>query len=863
MKIFKRIYYPVMAALVVLMLVLGIVDARVPAMGGKLTKAETDAATAYATSALSGSLQITDVLTDKDKVGEDYAAQRIYTDLTDDDGNNLAEYFRAPEVNGERYKLPGVFVQKTKVRHDAQGNGSTVAVEQEVENVILALPGKSEQAILLHARTDGSVIGGGADAASVGALTEIAVKTLKEYNFRAGEQPENTIVFLFGDAGQYGDLGAAAFMHQFKGFDNVAGNIKAVADFQSGGTGGTLMTYAESDGNLGLVGKYARFNGGTFASSALAALFDKTEYASAGVFGDVNTLRFTNRGGFNRYGTAGDGEVSAKLVGQQANAMARFISCFANDSIAALDAKSNAVYFSYLDVMTVYYPAVVAFVIAGIILGLMIAVIILNVRNKTFSWGKALAGLAVQLVTLLATALSMLVLYYLFALLLSGFGVIPFHSLSAVKFAGTGMLISAMILAVTIAICFYILLKRAFGIKAIDVVRGNTVLFAIVAVVLSFALPAVSYPFTCVALFSLVAMLMTVLFKNKFKKRFSTDIERLFLYVWGVVFALPLFMPLFYAAQTAYAAVSVVVIGTLFVALSGCIAPFADYLKPVLDKAFGKLPQRTVRVERTVVERQEDRAKKGKFTEVTVKKVEKEKIAWKYMNRIGLSLAAFISAVMIVLFCSFGTAYSSAAVATYDYYDSVYDDSLLFVYDDGTATVEVHDQVAYNYIRYAVNDLNWDADKKAYVKNYNGSVDKILGSVRPELSVTENTVSFSTVDASASQIVVTLKNAKKVTSVIFNKDTDRESEEYEFSEQEEIVFRLPFGYEEFSMTVEGSCDVELEQQIRGDAATINNLLGLDDVDGDWDKLAEYYVGNDEIYPALRSGIVIRLTKSVG
>ncbi|WP_251617640.1 hypothetical protein [Pumilibacter muris] len=862
MKIFKRIYYPVMAALVVLMLVLGIVDSHVGG-GSGLKKSQVDSAMRYASQLAGGANR-----NEHDSSNREEARDYIVKTLTDagankmprwtssndldDDGKNTVEYFERDNT-----PVPTVYVQKAVIAQSSLPSDSDVSVARTVENVIFAIPGTSNDAVLLHARYDGSFFGGASYSAAAGSLLQTAVDVLS-----SGKTPLNTLVFLFGDAGQEGDLGAYAFTKQFSGFDNVSARVRAAADFSAGGTGGTLMMYAGSGDVLSLVGKYSRFNGGTFSSSALPLLFKGSDYSGSGVFGDYNTLNFTNRGGFNEYATAKDSTLNRKLVEQQAGAMNKFVSCYSDSSVAKFDSKSTAVYFSYLDVMTVYYPAAVAFVIAGIILGLVIAIVILNIRNKAFGWGKALAGAAVQLVTLLATSLALLALYYLFALLLSGFGVVSFRSISAVRFAGTGTLLSAAVLAIALAIFFYIILKRTFAVKAVDVVRGNTFIFALVAFVMSFAAPGISYPFTCVALFSLTAMLFTVLFKRKFKEKFKTDIERLFLYVWAIVFSLPLFLPVIYAAQTLFPAVTIVLVLAVVLGLAGFIAPFADYLKPVLDKAFGKLPKRTVRYERVVTERQEDKAKKGKFTEVQVKKIEKVKTPCRYLNRIGISFVAFISAVMVVMFCSFGTtAYSSASAQAYSYYDSIYDDSLLFVYEkNGTAsattTVEVHDMAAYNFIRYAVKDMSWNADKKAYVKNYNGRTEDVLSSSVSDFDKNSSgAVAFKITDSGNSLVTVTLKGASAVKSVIFNKgDENRESEEYTFNEQNEIVFRLPYGYSDFDMTIDASCEIVFEQHIFNSS----NISSM----GDWDELYKYYLSNSEVGPSIKSGIVLKITKSL-
>lgn len=725
LKLFRCIYYPVMAALLVLMFVLSAVDAHIG--GGKGGKA--------ATSAYDRARVVAGIDTDENglphnsynaarqETVREYIVQtlvdagaarvenRAENDL-DTDGNNVAAY----SMQNER-PVPSLYVQKATVSQDAQGDGNVVAVAHEVNNIILSVPGQGEDAILLYARYDSAALGGGSDATATGALIEQAVQTLAAV--KSGKTYKNTVVFLFGDAGQENDLGASAFLHQFAGFDGVASRVRAVADFMPAGTGGSLLVYG--GGNLSLVGKYSGFNDGAFVSSALGVFEKRSSYGGSGVFGDYNRLQFTNRGGFNRYGTQNDTKVSKSLTKQQYVAMKQFVSAFGNASLTHSVKKTSATYFSYLDVMTVYYPAAVAFVIAGIIIGLVIAIVILNKRNKVFPWGKALAGAAVQLVTLLATSLTLLALYYLFSLLLSGFGVLPYHGIGRIKFAGTGTFVSACILAVTVAIFFYIVFKRTFAVRAADVVRGNTLLFTLAAVITSFASPALAYPLTGVALFSLVAMLMTVLFKHRFKNAFGMDIERLFLYVWAIVFTLPLCLPLMYLSQTLFRSLAVVLALAYMVGLAGFIAPYADYLKPVLDKVFRKLPARTVRYERIVTEKVEDRAKKGKFTEVTVKKIEKQKVPARYLNRIGLSAVGVIAVVMVLLFSSFSTAFSSAALSAPCYYTDIYDDALVFVYekngdDAATETVQVRDLMAYGSIRDTITDLKYDSSLRAYTK---------------------------------------------------------------------------------------------------------------------------------------------------
>ncbi len=98
MKIFKRVYYPVMAVLVVLMLVLGIVDAHV---GGG---AKAGDAYAYATAISQAGTNDTRTHNSYDAAAQqnvrnyivntlkDAGARLVESENTDDDGNNLVDY---------------------------------------------------------------------------------------------------------------------------------------------------------------------------------------------------------------------------------------------------------------------------------------------------------------------------------------------------------------------------------------------------------------------------------------------------------------------------------------------------------------------------------------------------------------------------------------------------------------------------------------------------------------------------------------------------------------------------------------------------------------------------------------------------
>jgi hypothetical protein len=240
-------------------------------------------------------------------------------------------------------------------------------------------------------------------------------------------------------------------------------------------------------------------------------------------------------------------------------------------------------------------------------------------------------------------------------------------------------------------------------------------------------------------------MLLSALLKNRFKQKFGYDIERLFLYVWPVIICMPIFLSTIYLSLKFSSIIMLPVFALMFSLVFGMILPFADYLKPVFDRAAKKLPPRIVRYEKMVTEMVEDRAKKGKFTEVTSKKVIKEKVKWNYKNRFGVAAVSLIAAVLMTLSISFAGGFNSKIVSnrvTPDNYQ--YSGSLAYVYDTtgGSADTyfEIKDRQAYNYIQNAISGFEWNDGLSAYKKSavVNNVIDQAGGLTAPSVANPES-----------------------------------------------------------------------------------------------------------------------------
>lgn len=859
MKMFKRIYYPIMAVLLTLMMVFGFVDASAGGFTNKVSAdflSNADKHISEIASSNRSSYNPNELSDTSDYIInylKDYVA---LVDSKVENGMNQASYKTADSV-----KIPSMVLQTAIISEDTmkEMDSDVIAVSKEVNNIIVSIPGTNTlsgsngEVVLMMAHYDSMPQSAGAND------NAIAVSTMME-TIRAiiegTTEYTNDLVFVFTDAKEEGSYGAYAFKNQFKGFDDIYSRVKLGGNFDSMGVSGTLSMYQTTKNNSNLTAKYSSINDGAFTSSVLN-LLSKGKTSDLSIMGDLPGLSFGCIGGADKHHTALDNikNIDKGVIKQQADMMNKFVGTFGSSDLNKLTSSSSAVFFSYLDIGTIWYPMFVSFILGGIIIGLMVAIILFNKKHKAFKWGRLGGGVAVQLLTILGTVVVGFVSYFLFALILSAFGVIPVTAIASITYSNIALVIGSIIFSIAFAFMFYILLKRAIGVSASDVVRGNAVIWAVAGAILSFALPSVAYLFSFVAILSLVVMLVSTILKQKFKAKYSMDIERLFLYVWPIVICMPIILPIITIFCAAMPAMMIPVFMGGIVAMFGFIAPYFDYLKPVLDKVMKKMPKRTIRVERVVTERIEDKAKKGKFTEVTGKKVFNEKIEWGYLNRVGIAVIAVVASVMIIFSTAFGGSFSQGITGIPTYENSIYDDSIVYVWDNTTnsSTIEVHDHMAYKYISRAVSGLKWDNEKKAYTKPYTG---KTILSHEPGVVASGGVYAFTVYDSSRSQVNVTLSGIKNVAKVTFRGAKGDDVVFEKLDKEDTKTFSLPYGFGNFTMKVTGAETVAItyEEHRMGKEA----IAEIDD----WRKLIVYYDSDDQVLPFLRGGIVLKYNKTL-
>ncbi len=142
-----------------------------------------------------------------------------------------------------------------------------------VQNVVAAMPGLTEEAVLLSAHYDSVPAAGGAgdDGTGVATLLEIARALGK------GPRPPLTMLFVFDEGEEEGLLGATAFAS-----DPEFSRVRAAVNVDARGNGGPALIFETSQDNAAVMSALARverpFTGSAFAS-AYASMPNDTDFS--------------------------------------------------------------------------------------------------------------------------------------------------------------------------------------------------------------------------------------------------------------------------------------------------------------------------------------------------------------------------------------------------------------------------------------------------------------------------------------------------------------------------------------------------------------------------------------------------------
>ncbi|MCH5351613.1 MAG: hypothetical protein J1F39_06575 [Clostridiales bacterium] len=882
---FKRIYFPLVIVLIVVMTVFSVVDA----LCGFSPKAYDDD---YYTRVFEHAKTIGVDRSDLSSVGASTVADYIVGELTqssfsevdqvkdektDPDSKEEQELFITTDwAKASGAPIPTVtrLVEAPTSMLQARHSIPVYSAGKEITDIVAAIPsratrlGKSSESVIITVRYDSRA---DSTEAALAGFVGAALESLIDY-VNSGAIPKNDIVVVFTEDMDYA-YGTYAFVDVFTGLDNVVSRAKAAVNLEAYGNGGTLAVTDATGAGLDYFNQYASLSGTAYNSSIAAGAIPaemKNAYAvDAFKYADIPVVQVALLGNLNNAQSPADNysALSNSSVRMMSDFLKNYLE-FAGETEKEFKLNDNKlVFFSYFDWGTVAYDNIAAYVIAAITLVLIIAAIALTATKKTFSLYRMLVAVGVGFLVFVSSIVAMFAAYFLVTLMLTGFGVLPIHAIVQVRYFNVGILIASLLIAFASAFGFTSVYKKLFKVTSSDTVRGNALLVALIGAVLGFAAPAYSYVVSWLGLLMAAVLLVTVCLNKKFKDKFGYGMDRLFPFVLPVLITLPLTVSTITTLSTLWPLYLLPVVMLVFVAMLGSAVPYLDRSVVFFDKIAKKLPMRTRRVERTVTERVEDRAKKGKFTERTVRRVENEKVPVNYKNYFGISLVTVVAVVIALLSGGFGATFGQTVTSPNAYASSIYNNSIVYEWTKSAGgsisqRLIVGDLITYKYARYAIDDLVWDSELGMYTKEVNDVSTEIIDK-EPNITSVSDGYQVTTFEGSRSVVTLTIPSAKGVTKIKItdNRDSENNKYEYSFDKVDTIVLRLPYGLDSFRIQFEGSrpSTIQYEEQnsfiINGTAnRPFENL-------SDRAYIEQYYSGT-ELWNNLRGGIVLKATFSL-
>jgi hypothetical protein len=372
-----------------------------------------------------------------------------------------------------------------------------------VQNIVARLKGAgSGKALLLASHYDSVPTGPGAsdDAAGVAALLE-TLRALK-----TGAPLKNDIIFLFSDGEESGLLGANAFNSEHP----WAKDVGLVLNFEARGNHGPSIMFETSDDNGWLIQQFAQAAPAPVATSLAYEIYsrlpkdtDLSVFKSAGIPG----LNFAYINGLTHYHTMLDNaanidERSLQHHGSYALALARHFGNLDLDNRQA----NNAIYFDLFGKTLLHYSQAWVIPCALLVTILFIAVLIPGIQRGRLSLKQIVLAFFAFLLSTLAAALLVTLLWWLTGKLHSGYK----QMLQGMTYNSGLYTLGFVFLTLALALSLFIWFRKKISVENLSF--GALLCWLLAMIATSLLMPGASYLFTWPLLFSLLGLGYNILY---------------------------------------------------------------------------------------------------------------------------------------------------------------------------------------------------------------------------------------------------------------------------------------------------------------------------------------------------------------
>ena len=453
-----------------------------------------------------------------------------------------------------------------------------------LENVIVHIPGnsstKTNEAIMFMGHLDSVPMGDGAsdDGVAIAVMLEACRYYMEK--IEEGFTLSNDLVFAFVNGEEYGMYGSKAFVNEFNGFNNLLDRIKFVTNLESRGSRGTVIMFETAANNYNTIKLFSSVNESIFTCSIATLVYDMMpNYTDFTPFKEAfQGLNMANVSGGENYHTQNDNfeNVGSVYVSQQAHIVDSLIGKLANYRLQDLyEAEESAIFFSYLNVTTVIYKHIFAYILAIIGIALMVLNILLSKESRLVKTSK---GILVLVSGLALTAAVTLVGYYVFQYVAVLFNVIDINMVGTITYSNMAIVISIGVIALAVTSLTAYFGTKLLKISYSDVRRAFAYTHMFLGVVLSFVLTDVSYLFMLSGLLLVINEVLISYIKK-------VDIEKYHLELLVTALYFPIIIPVINLATSALGMTMSYVYGLVFALaifdIALVIAPVLKYVSIV------------------------------------------------------------------------------------------------------------------------------------------------------------------------------------------------------------------------------------------------------------------------------------------
>lgn len=284
-----------------------------------------------------------------------------------------------------------------------------------LNNILVKIEGQAEGgAVMFVSHYDSVVTAPGAadDGLAVACMMQLMEK------LATGQPPRNDVYFLFTDGEENGLLGAAHFV---RAFSQYASEIDVLFNFEARGNRGALLMFETSANNYELVRHYVQAVPQPVTFSLATAIYaqmpngtDFTEFKDTGYYG----LNFAMIEGDETYHQPTDNieNLNRDTAYQYYQTMMALGEYFAAANLDDIQHGQDAVFFPFPLIKVMVIPGWLARVLGFLPLLLAFVLIVLALRNKTYSAGRKVRRtiwLAIQGLLSAGITLFFLPAYYL------------------------------------------------------------------------------------------------------------------------------------------------------------------------------------------------------------------------------------------------------------------------------------------------------------------------------------------------------------------------------------------------------------------------------------------------------------------